>query len=81
MRNVIRASALGIALSGALFIAPSALADGPQGQIHMCSKNITPGILGGLFPHLGSQAESCVSSSSSNGTSSSSSPSTYDASR
>jgi hypothetical protein len=67
MRNVIRASTVGIALTGALFIAPSALADGPQGQINMCSKNTTPGILGGLLPHPGNQAESCLSSSSLNG--------------
>ncbi|MGP3983651.1 hypothetical protein [Streptomyces sp. KR80] len=68
MRNVIRVSALGIALSGALFIAPSALADGPQGGMHLCSKNTNPGVLAGLFPSQGNLSESCVSSTGTNGT-------------
>jgi hypothetical protein len=67
MRNVMRLSAVGAGLCGALFVAAPAVAeaaDGPHGNMQMCSKNITPGILGGLLPHAGEQSESCVSSSS-----------------
>ncbi|MGP3921970.1 hypothetical protein [Streptomyces sp. 8N616] len=69
MRNVMRLSAVGAGLCGALFVAAPAVAeaaDGPHGNMQMCSKNVTPGILGGLLPHAGEQSESCVSSSSAN---------------
>ncbi|MGP3921968.1 hypothetical protein [Streptomyces sp. 8N616] len=66
MRNVIRLAAVGIALGGALALASPAFAEGPNGNMQMCSKHITPGILGGLLPNTGNQAESCVTSSSVN---------------
>ncbi|MFG2191937.1 hypothetical protein [Streptomyces sp. NPDC048639] len=66
MRNVIRVSAVGVGLFGALVLASPAMAEGPNGSMQMCSKHITPGILGGLLPNAGNQSESCVSSSSVN---------------
>ncbi|MEU6082563.1 hypothetical protein [Streptomyces sp. NPDC047108] len=59
-------SAVGAGLCGALFLASPAVADAPGGSMQMCSRHITPGILGGLLPSLGEQNESCVSSTSVN---------------
>jgi hypothetical protein len=66
MRNVIRISAVGVGLASALVIASPAFAEGPHGNMQMCSKHVTPGLLGGLLPNVGNQSESCASSSSVN---------------
>ncbi|MEV6315686.1 hypothetical protein [Streptomyces sp. NPDC051776] len=66
MRNIIRLSAVGVGLFGALVLASPAMAEGPNGTMQMCSKQTNPGILGGLLPNAGNQAESCVTSSAVN---------------
>jgi hypothetical protein len=70
MRTITKITTITAALCGALFLAtPATAADGPHGNMQMCSKHLTPGILGGLLPHNGTTSESCLSTTSSNASS------------
>ncbi|GAA2446736.1 hypothetical protein [Streptomyces macrosporus] len=63
MRRFVRMSAVGVGLCAAVLVgSPAVAADSPESGVQMCSEHLAPGLLGGLFPHMGSQTKGCMSS-------------------